>query len=155
MSTSSASGAMPGLPGAAKISVSRGLRTRASTSACSRPPLPTTSRRTALSLYPLDYRLVPLGSDADHAQRNPKLGLDELYEVACLLGQLLPSPACGYIHAPAGERLVNRAGVVEVGLMHGKFVHPIAVDLVPYTHLYFLKRREHVEHREGEPIDAV
>src|ERR671912_630912 len=81
MSTSSASEAIPGLPGVAKISSASGLRERASTSACSRPPLPTTSRRTALGLlsglYPLDYRLIPLGTDADHAQGRPYLFFDE------------------------------------------------------------------------------
>src|SRR5918998_292137 len=81
ISTVSASEATPGLPGAAKISDVSGLFERASTSACSRPPPPTTSKRTALSPYPLDYGLVPLGTDADHAQGHLDLVLDKGDEV--------------------------------------------------------------------------
>src|SRR5918997_439576 len=86
ISTVSASEAMPGLPGAAKISEVSELFERASTSACSRPPLPTTSKRTALSPHPLDYGLVPLGTDADHAQGYLELVFDEGDKVLRLLG---------------------------------------------------------------------
>src|SRR3989337_1445593 len=79
--------------------------------ACSPPPLPTTSRRTALGplsgLYPLDYRLVPLGTDADHTQGRPYLFFDEGDESARLLGQLLPPAAPRNVYAPAGERLLD------------------------------------------------
>src|SRR5918998_272358 len=73
MSAISAMRAIPGLPGAAYISGSGGLAARASTSACSRPPLPTTITRTALGPDPLYNRLVPLWSDADHAKGSPDL----------------------------------------------------------------------------------
>src|ERR671916_2301173 len=155
MSTSSATEAIPGLPGAAKISSARGLCERASTSACSRPPLPTTSRRTSSGLYPLDYRLVPLGTDANHTQRRPYLFFDEGDEGARLLGQLLPPPAPRNVHAPAGERLVDRAGVVQIGLVHGEVVNPLTVELVPHAYVHLLYRREYVKHRECEPVDPV
>src|SRR5215218_7339468 len=103
MSTSSATEAIPGLPGAAKISSACRLCDRASTSACSRPPLPTTSKRTALSPCPLDYGLVPLRTNADHAQGHLKLVLDKPHEILRLLGQILPPPATSYIYAPAGK----------------------------------------------------
>src|SRR3712207_9366174 len=79
--------AMPGLPGAACISGSRGLAARASTSACSRPPPPTTITFTSLGPDPLDYRLIPLRSDADHAQGSPYLRLHEPDEVLRRPGQ--------------------------------------------------------------------
>src|SRR5919202_6932714 len=155
MSTSSAIGVIPGLPGAAKISGSSGLCARASTSACSRPPLPTTSTRTALGLYHLDNCLVPFGADAYHTQGCPDLVLDESYEVSSLFGQLLSPPATPDIDTPAGERLVYRTGVVEVGLVHGELVQPLPIYLIPHAHPHLIERREHVYHCQGEPVYAI
>ncbi len=107
-----------GCPGRRTSPRPAGLAARASTSACSRPPLPTTITRTALGPDPLYYRLVPLGADADHAQRRPDLGLDEPDEVPRRLGQIPPHPAPRDVHAPARERLVDGTGVVQVGLVH-------------------------------------
>src|SRR5919109_759281 len=112
--------AMPGLPGAAYISGSRGLAARVSTSACSRPPLPTTITRTSLGTDPLYYRLIPLRSDADHAQRSPDLGLHEPDEVLRGHGQVPAHSASCYVPPPAGELFVDGVGVVEIGLAHGE-----------------------------------
>src|SRR5215218_2501680 len=147
--------AMPGLPGAAYISGSRGLAARVSTSACSRPPLPTTITRTTLRTDPLYYRLIPLRSDADHAQRGPDLGLHEPHEVPRGPGQIPAHPASCYVHPPAGELLVDGLGVVEVGLAHGKLVHLLAVYLVADADLDLLDRGEHVQQRDSEVCDPV
>src|SRR3712207_2149737 len=137
--------AMPGLPGAACISGSRGLAARASTSACSRPPPPTTITFTPLGPDPLDYRLIPLRPDADHAQRGPYLGLHEPDEVLRLPGQVPAHPARRDVLAPPWEGLVDGPGVVQVGLVHGVALDPLAVDLVADADLYLFDRREHVE----------
>src|SRR5829696_1966092 len=100
MSATCAIRAMPGLPGATCISGSRGLAARASTSACSRPPPPTTITFTPLGPDPLYYRLVPLRPDADHAQGSPDLGLHEPDEVLRGLRKIPAHPAPGDIHAP-------------------------------------------------------
>src|SRR5919202_5015911 len=150
MSATCAMRAMPGLPGAAYISGSRWLVARASTSACSRPPLPTTITRTALGPDPLYYRLIALRSDADHAQGDPDLGLHEPHEVLRGLGQIAAHPASRYVHSPAGKLLVEGAGVVQVGLAHGELVHRAAVYLVADADLYLLDHGEHVEERDGE-----
>src|SRR5215210_845463 len=103
MSATCAMRAMPGLPGAANISGASGLAARASTRACSRPPLPTTITRTALGSDPLHYRLVPLGADADHAQRRPDLGLHVLDEVPRGPWQVHPHPAPRDVLAPSRQ----------------------------------------------------
>src|SRR5918998_5259718 len=121
---------IPGLPGAAYISGVSGLAASASTRACSRPPLPTTSTRTALGPYPLDDGLVALGADADHAQWRPHLGLYVLDKVPRRGRQVHPHPAPRDVLAPTGERLVDGAGVVEVRLVHRVSIERFAVDLV-------------------------
>src|ERR671921_2578263 len=113
MSATCAMRAMPGLPGAACSSGSRGLAARVSTGACSRPPPPTTITFTPLGNDPLYYRLVPLGSDADHAQRSPDLGLHEPHEVLRRLREIPAHPAPRDVLSPAGKLLVDGAGVVE------------------------------------------
>src|ERR687893_752895 len=155
MSVTSAMRAMPGLPGVAYISGSRGLAARASTGGCSRPPLPTTITRTALGPDPLYYRLLPLRSHADHAERDPDLALYEPDEVSRGLGQIPTHPAPRYVYPPAGELLVDGTGVVEVGLAHGEVVHPLAIHLVADADLYLLDRREHVQERDGKVRDPV
>src|SRR5918997_5241078 len=127
MSAICAMRAMPGLPGAAYSWGSGGLAARASTSASSRPPLPTTITRTALGPDPLYYRLVPLRPDADHAQRSPDLGLHEPDEVLRGLWQIPAHPAPCYVHPPAGKLLVDGTGVMQIGLAHGELVHPLAI----------------------------
>src|SRR3712207_3625041 len=155
MSATSAMRATPGLPGAAYLPGSRGLAARASTSACSRPPLPTTITRTALGPDPLYYRLIPLRPDAYHAQGSPDLGLHEPYEVLRGLGQITTHPAPRYVLPPAGELLIDGTGMMQIGLAHGEFVHPLAVYLVADADLYLLDHGEHVEERDGEVGDAV
>src|ERR687893_184047 len=155
MSATCAMRDMPGLPGAANISGARGLAARASTRACSRPPLPTTITRTALGPDPLHYRLVALGADADHAQRSPDLGLHEPHEVPCCLGQVHPHPAPRDVLAPSGQRLVDGVGVVKVRLVHRVAVEGLPVHLVAGADLDLVDRREHVEHRQGTVRDPV
>src|SRR5918992_2058888 len=130
MSAICAMRAMPGLPGAACISGSKGLAARASTSGCPRPPPPTTITFTPLGPDPLDYRLIPLRPDADHAQRGPYLGLHEPDEVLRLPGQVPAHPARRDVLAPPREGLVDGPGVVQVGLVHGVALDPLAVYLV-------------------------
>src|SRR5918997_2084587 len=137
--------AMPGLAGAACISGSRGLAARVSTSACSRPPPPMTIPFTPLGPDPLDYRLVPLRADADHAQGSPHLRLHEPDEVLRRSGQVPAHPARRDVLAPPREGLEDGPGVVQVGLVHGVALDPLAVDLVADADLYLLDRREHVE----------
>src|ERR671911_2494424 len=155
MSATCAKRAMPGLPGAACSSGSRGLAARVSTSACSRPPPPTTITFTPLGPDPLYYRLVALRPDADHAQGGPYLDLHEPDEVLRSLRKVPAHPAPGDVHAPAGELLVDWLGVVEVGLAHGDLLHPLALYLVADADLYLIDRREHVQERYGEVRDPV
>src|SRR5215218_730844 len=155
MSATRAMRAMPGLPGAACISGSRGLAARVSTSACSRPPPPTTITFTPLGPDPLYYRLVPLGSDADHAQRSPHLGLHELDEVARRRRQISAHPAPGDVLPPAGKFLVDGPSVVQGGLVHRVSLDAPAVYLVADADLYLLDRREHVQQRDGQVRDPV
>src|SRR5215203_4338960 len=155
MSATCAMRAMPGLPGAACISGPRGLAARVSTSACSRPPPPTTITFTPLGTDPLYYRLVPLGSDADHAQRSPDLGLHEAHEVLRRLREIPAHPAPCDVLSPAGELLIDGAGVVEGGLVHRVSLEALAVYLVTDADLYLIDRREHVEERDGEVRDPV
>src|SRR3712207_1846889 len=155
MSATSAMRATPGLPGAAYLPGSRGLAARASTSACSRPPLPTTITRTALGPDPLYYRLLSLGSDADHAEWDPDLALYEADEVPRCLGEIPAHPAPRYIYPPAGELLVDGTGVVEVGLAHGELLHPLAFYLVADADLDARDRGEHIQERDGEVGDPV
>src|SRR5688572_3953995 len=155
MSATRAMRAMPGLPGAACNSGSRGLAARASTSACSRPPPPTTITFTPLGPDPLDYRLIPLRPDADHAQGSPYLRLHEPDEVLRRPGQVPAHPARRDVLAPPREGLVDGPGVVEIGLVHGVALDPLAVYLVADADLYLLYRREHVEEGEGEVRYAV
>src|SRR5215210_8618751 len=138
MSATCAMRAMPGLPGATCISGSRGLAARASTSACSRPHPPTTITFTPLGPDPLYYRLVPLGSDADHAQRSPDLDLHELDEVARRRREIPAHPAPRDVLPPASELLVNRPGVVQGGLVHRVSLEALAVYLVADADLYLL-----------------
>src|SRR5215212_6970543 len=119
MSATCAIRAMPGLPGAACISGPRGLAARVSTIAF-----------TALGTDPLYYRLVPLGSDADHAQRSPDLGLHEPHEVLRRPREIPAHPAPGDVLSPAGELLVDGPGVVQGGLVHRVSLDPPAVYLV-------------------------
>src|SRR5215218_4962583 len=155
MSATRAMRAMPGLPGAACISGSRGLAARVSTSACSRPPPPTTITFTPLGPDPLYYRLVPLGSDADHAQRGPDLGLHEPHEVTRCRREIPAHPAPRDVLPPAGELLVDRPGVVEGGLVHRVSFEALAVYLVADADLYLIDRREHVQQRDSEVRDPV
>src|SRR5215210_3418372 len=155
MSTTRAMRAMPGLPGAACISGSRGLAARVSTSACSRPPPPTTITFTPLSPDPLYYRLIPLRPDADHAQGSPHLGLDEPDEVPRGVGKVPTHPAPSYVLPPTWELLVDGTGVVQVGLVHRVSLDPLAVYLVADADLYLLDRGEHVQQRDGEVCDPV
>src|SRR3712207_2222959 len=140
MSATCAMRAMPGLPGATCISGSRGLAARASTSACSRPPPPTTITFTPLAPDPLYYRLVPFRSDADHAQGGADLGLHEPDEVSRGLREVPTHPAPRDVYSPAGELLVDGLGVVEFGLAHRELVHPLALYLVADADLYLLNR---------------
>src|ERR687894_1720523 len=155
MSATRAMRAMPGLPGAACSSGSRGLAARVSTRACSRPPPPTTITFTPLGPDPLYYRLVALRPDADHAQGSPDLGLHEPDEILRGLRKVPAHPAPGYVHSPAGELLVDRLGVVEVGLAHGELLYPLALYLVADADLYLIDRRKHVQELYGEVRDPV
>src|SRR5215203_7136625 len=160
ISTVSAMREMPGLPGAAYIAGSSGLAARVSTSACSRPPLPTTitfkrSAPRCLDPYPLHDRLVALGPDADHAQRCPDLGLDEPHKVARGFGEIPPHPAPRDVLAPPWQRLVDGPGVMQVRRVHGITLHGLVVDLVADADVYLLDRGEHVEQRDGHVRDAV
>src|ERR687898_148695 len=160
ISTVSAMREMPGLPGAAYIAGSSGLAARVSTSACSRPPPPTTitfkrSAPRCLDPYPLHDRLVALGPDADHAQWRPDLGLDEPHKVARGFGEIPPHPAPRDVLTPPRQRLVDGPGMMKIRLVHRITLHGLTVDLVADADVYLLDRGEHVEQRDGHVRDAV
>src|SRR5262245_10007618 len=141
---------MPGLPGAACTSLTAASLLSARTIACSRPPPPITSARTlgqltrevaACRYLPSEKsdqaidldRLVAAGADADGADS----GAGDLLERADVglrgAGQVLEGLGPRDVLRPAVQVVVDRPGVVELGLRHRDVVVALAVDLVGHA----------------------
>ena len=69
--------------------------------------------------------------------------------------QLVEGAGLGDVLPPAGEVLVDRHGVVEVGLVDRHLVVAYAVDVVGHADRHLLEPGEHVELGEHEVGDAV
>src|SRR5687768_12001104 len=127
---------MPGLPGAAWTSLTPGSRDRASASACSRPPEPITrvftdddpigagapprTRSCGWSVGSVvdDERLLATRADTDAPDLRARDRLERQDVALRVLRQLVERPATGDVLLPAVEELVDRQGVVELGLRH-------------------------------------
>jgi hypothetical protein len=128
---------MPGFPGAAWSSSQAGLCASLQASACSRAPLPTRA-------------------GADEADLDVEFACDEVDVRARRVGQPVqvfdPVQRLG----PAGERLVDRLGVVEVALVGGKLLRLEAVrQAVSRADRQLVERGQDVELRQrqgGEPV---
>src|SRR5580693_9215194 len=147
----SASSAMPGLPGAA--CTSEGLSAR--TIACSRPPDPMTSIRMALKQRPELQGLVAAGADADRGHRGADHLLDGLDVGARVRRQVLEGACLGDVLRPAVEVLIDRHRVVELGLRHRDLVVADPVHLVGHADRHPVQAGQHVQLGEevaGDPV---
>src|SRR5205085_9791807 len=102
-----------------------------------------------------DHVLVAAGADADDADP----GTGELLQPADVgLGvgrQVLEPTAAGDVLPPAGQLLVHRGGVVEVGLRHRHLVVPHSVDVVGDADRDGLQAGQHIQLGEEVVGDAV
>src|SRR5512132_4406545 len=144
--------AIPGLPGAQWSSVSAVLCAIFHASASSRPPYPTRStfaRR--VSALRSSAHALALGSGSDQAHRHLELALDDLdVRLRC------DRQAVVERLRPTLERLVDRAAVMEVGLVRGKVRRLRSVrQQIPQADGNLCECGEHVELRERERREAV
>ena len=163
--TFSATSAVPALPGTANRRSTSGLWASVASSACSRPPLPTTAIRivtplpirTARSTRPAaEQGLLAPRADADGGHRHPAQLLDGVDVHPGRPGQVLEPGDAADVLPPALEQLVDRLGVVDLGLGHGPVLGHLAVDPVGDGHRDPFQAREHVQlgHEQlGEPVD--
>src|SRR5215831_14254083 len=153
---SSASPAMPGLPGAACNCVTLLSRASDRVSACSLPPDPTTSTRTSQHLAQLN-RLIAARSDAHRAHWRADHALNRTHVRLCIgrqIGEILSSRD---VLPPPVQVLINRGGVMEVGLRHRDLVVALAVHLVGHAHGHLLQAGEYVELSNevvGQAVDS-
>src|SRR5215469_185546 len=157
-----ANSAMPGLPGAACNSLTAGSLLSARTIACSRPPDPITSTRTLRdstrsSLHQridLD-RLVAAGADADRADLRAGDLLDRPDVGPGRGGEILKHLGAGDVLDPAVQVLVDRLGMVELGLRHRDVVVPLAVHVIGDADRDLVEAGQHVELGDEQVGDAV
>src|SRR5215475_6702777 len=174
-----ASSAMPGLPGAACSAVTAGSRRSARTIACSRPPEPITSTRTgtifqdhgswvanSAGFDPRSWAglekgtelqgLVAARADADRADRGTGEVLDRLDVMLRGRGQVSERSGLRDVLPPPVEVLVDRLGVMELGLRHRDVVVALAVDFVGHAYRHLAEAGQHVElgdEEVGDPVD--
>ena len=85
----------------------------------------------------------------------PDISSSALHVLLRVLRQVVEGLGLGDVLGPARQRLVDRLGVVEVGLAVRQFLDPLAVDLVRHADRDPLPAGEHVELGEEEVGEAV
>src|SRR5262249_14510197 len=99
--------------------------------------------------------LVAARADADRADRGTGEILDRLDVVLRGHGQVIERSGLRDVLPPPVEVLVDRLGVMELGLRHRDVVVALAVDFVSHAYRYLAEPGEHVElgdEEAGAPV---
>src|SRR5215510_10023217 len=89
--------------------------------------------------------LVAARADADRADRGTGEVLDRLDVVLRGYGQVIERSGLRDVLPPSIEVLVDRLGVMELGLRHRDVVVAPAVDFVGHAYRYLAEAGEHIE----------